>query len=462
MILLLLASARDARAVDWADLRAQEKGCRGTSHIFHVRCEREDLGWSDRCADMPRRQFRGFTMTEDPKRLDDKAWTEVAVADGVCGPMPAAAGAAPAADWAYGRAHDKDCRGYGHLFHVRCERPDGSSSTECADMPKGNFRGVMMAGDPVRLPDKAWTEVVIVDKTCQPLDPNTSKGRCRQECDDMLKGAVIEAMGNVGSGESGSEVGVAILACHGLCESMKHADFASLGWNDKWAAPKECAGVNRVYHVPCADGDGIWAQARDKDRCPPFPETMKGKPLAKQSEDLTGNLMLVWRRFEIPDDSCKMDWADAGAHDKGCRGTSHIFHVRCERPGGSWTDECADMPMRQFRNAAMTTAPARLPDKAWTEVAITDATCSPAPAPQAAAPPAGGVGWADARAHDKGCRGPAQHVWHVRCEGPDGNWSHDCADMEAGLFRGVPMFMAPKRLDDRAWTEIVALDGSCK
>jgi hypothetical protein len=72
-----------------------------------------------------------------------------------------------------------------------------------------------------------------------------------------------------------------------------------------------------------------------------------------------------------------------------------------------------------------------------------------------------GVGWADARAHDKGCRGPTQHVWHVRCEHPDGNWSHDCPDMEAGLFRGTPMFMAPKRLEDRAWTEVVAIDGSC-
>ena len=388
LLTLLLVSAREARAQSWADARAHDKGCRDGAHIFHVRCERSDQDWSDRCSDMPKRQFRGSTMTKDPVRLPDRAWTEVAVADGVCGPLPASQGNVGVPDWADGLAHDKGCRGYAHLFHVRCERPDGSWSTECADMPKRLFRGIEMAGDPVRLTDKAWTEVIITDGTCEPLSTETAKGRCRQECDDMLKSAVIDAFGNVGgSGESGSEVGVALVACQAYCDSTRHADLASLNWYEKWAVAKECAGVNRLYHIPCTDGDGVWASARDKDRCPGFPNTMKGQPLAKQAEDLTGNLLLVWKSFEIPDDSCKMDWADARAHDKGCRGTSHIFHVRCERPDGSWSQECTDMSTRSFRNNAMTTAPVRLPDRAWTEVAITDATCNPQAVTQVATPP---------------------------------------------------------------------------
>jgi hypothetical protein len=86
LIALLLVSAREARAVDWADARAHDKGCSGTARIFHVRCERPDGGWSHDCPDMPKRSFRGATMTKDPKRLPDRAWAEVAIMDARCGP----------------------------------------------------------------------------------------------------------------------------------------------------------------------------------------------------------------------------------------------------------------------------------------------------------------------------------------------------------------------------------------
>jgi hypothetical protein len=88
-----------------------------------------------------------------------------------------------------------------------------------------------------------------------------------------------------------------------------------------------------------------------------------------------------------------MDWADARAHDKGCRSTAHIYHVRCERPDGSWSTECTDMSTRSFHGSEMTTAPVRLPDRAWTEVAITDTTCNPNfVAKQTTQPPGGGSG----------------------------------------------------------------------
>jgi hypothetical protein len=38
----LLVAEREAKAVDWADARAYDKGCRNGAHIFHVRCERSD------------------------------------------------------------------------------------------------------------------------------------------------------------------------------------------------------------------------------------------------------------------------------------------------------------------------------------------------------------------------------------------------------------------------------------
>jgi hypothetical protein len=438
----LVAAPAWAQSVNWADSRAHDKGCRGTDHIFHVRCERSDQDWSDRCPNMVgRRNFRDSPMSKDPIRLADRAWSEVAIADGACATRPASHAATDKVDWADSRALDKGCRGWTHVFHVRCEFPDGSASQSCPDMPTRSFLGSSMYSGPSRLPDRAWTEVYLSDGTCSPLPSDTAKARCRQKCDDALGPAVANSLENGG----GSEAGVVIVACHGVCEAKRHVDVHSVGWYEKWAEPKECAGPNRVYNIPCTDGDGVWVEALgDKDKCPALPNSYFGKtPLKVQ--DING-LASVWKRFEIPHDSCKADWADARAHDKGCRGTSHIFHAACERPDRSYSLDCSNMPTRQFRGSTMTTAPVRLGDKAWTEVAISDATCS--------------VGWADARAHDKGCRGTS-HIFHVRCERPDGGWSLDCSDLPTRQFRGSTMTTTPVRLGDRTWTEVAISDATC-
>lgn len=371
---LLASSAAFAQGVDWADARAHDKGCRNGAHIFHVRCERSDRDYSDRCPNMLTRPFRGSQMTTQPVRLSDRAWTEVAIADGVCGPKPAAAPSAKP-DWADARAHDKGCMGYQHVFHVRCEKPDGSASTECPDMPTRAFLGFSMSQAPKRLPDRAWTEVVPADNVCASI--GSGKQKCRDECDTILGPAVQNNLseGSIYGGDSSSEPGVVIVACHASCELTRWADLSSAGWFDKWAVAKGCKGENREYHVPCTDRDGIWVLNRDESRCGDLPGPMFGKKLAKAATDLGG--MFAWRSFELADDTCKVNWADARAHDKGCRGTSHIFHVRCERPDGSWSTECSPLLNRPFRGATMTAAPLRLPDRAWSEVAIDDATCNP-------------------------------------------------------------------------------------
>jgi hypothetical protein len=386
---LLASQAVLAQAigVSWADDRAHDKGCRNGAHIFHVRCERADQDWSDRCDNMLTRPFRGSQMTTQPVRLPDRAWTEVAIADGVCGPKPAAAPSAKP-DWADARAHDKGCYGYKHVFHVRCEKPDGSSSTECTDMPTRKFLGREMVDAPKRLPDRAWTEVVPSDSVCGTV--SSGKNQCRDECDTILGPAVQSNLsdGSIYGANSSSEPGLVIVACHGSCELTRWADLNTAGWFDKWAAAKGCNGENREYHVPCTDRDGIWVLNRDEYRCGDLPGPMFGKKLAKPATDLGG--MFAWRSFELADDTCKVNWADARAHDKGCRGSSHIFHVRCERPDGSASTDCSPLLNRQFRGRAMTTAPIRLPDRAWSEVAIDDPTCNSklsAPTPPKPQPP---------------------------------------------------------------------------
>jgi hypothetical protein len=244
-------------------------------------------------------------------------------------------------------------------------------------MPQRTCLGRAMHSAPTRLPDRAWSEVAISDGSCA-LGEDTAKGACRGHCDNILGPAVTNnlANGSVYNSESTSEAAVVIVACHAACEGIRHADFRSLGWYEKWAAPKDCAGINRVYHIPCTDGDGIWVSWADKDRCPAFPSSVFSKPLTKKAEDVGGSIF-VWKRFEVPDDKCKVDWADARAHDKWCSGTSRIYHIQCERPDGTWSTECTDMPTRLFRGKAMATAPRRLPDRAWTEVAINEARCDP-------------------------------------------------------------------------------------
>ena len=63
--------------------------------------------------------------------------------------------------WADDRAHEKQWCGNGavQVYHVRCEFANGDWSTHCGDMERRTFRGRAMSKDPVRLPDRAWTQV---------------------------------------------------------------------------------------------------------------------------------------------------------------------------------------------------------------------------------------------------------------------------------------------------------------
>ncbi len=75
------------------------------------------------------------------------------------------------------------------------------------------------------------------------------------------------------------------------------------------------------------------------------------------------------------------------------------------------------------------------------------------------ASPAFAQGWADNRAHDKGCNNKTR-VWHVRCEFSNGGWSHNCSNRSSASFRGIDV-VSQRRLSDRAWSEVRTADASC-
>ena len=104
---------------------------------------------------MGSRAFLGQTMTRPPVRLSDRAWTEVAV------DCPQLLRVGETVAWADGRAHDKGCRGNERIWHVRCEFSDGNWSDKCRDMESRAFRGLPMTRPPIRLSDRAWTEVAV-------------------------------------------------------------------------------------------------------------------------------------------------------------------------------------------------------------------------------------------------------------------------------------------------------------
>jgi hypothetical protein len=159
--------ARTAQSLDdrfWADIRikdqqctaswatslsrAHNKGCRNGRQTYHVRCELPDGSYSTLCENLPRGSFNNLPMLDVPTRLSDRAWTEVAVS-------------CPQAAWADKTMHNKGCPNAGmQVYHVRCENPDGSWSTQCTDIVPGttsmNGRLVLQAK---RLPDRAWSEI---------------------------------------------------------------------------------------------------------------------------------------------------------------------------------------------------------------------------------------------------------------------------------------------------------------
>ncbi|HYJ10210.1 MAG TPA: hypothetical protein VEX18_14405 [Polyangiaceae bacterium] len=136
--------------------RAHKKSCVSGAQVYHVRCERPDGSADSSCADMPRGAWSGMTMTAAPKRLNSE-WTEVAVDDNAC-----------KLGWGTGlnRAHKKSCWQGAQIYHVRCERPDGSANTTCADLPRGSFNGMAMTAAPKRL-NPEWTEVAVESAACR-------------------------------------------------------------------------------------------------------------------------------------------------------------------------------------------------------------------------------------------------------------------------------------------------------
>ena len=278
----------------------------------------------------------------------------------------------PAASWNEAGAHDKGCTdGGAHRYHVRCERGDGSAATYCDDLPQGNFKGQSMTSSPVRLSDRAWTEVDITDNSC------------------------------------------------------------SLSWNEAGAHDKGCTDDGSLkYHVRCESGDGAAST-----KCDDLPQgNFKGQSMTSSPVRLSDR---AWTEVNVSDNSCSLSWNEAGAHDKGCFDNARRYHVRCEQNGGAST-KCDDLSQGNFKGQSMTSSPVRLSDRAWTEVNVSDNSCS--------------LSWNEAGAHDKGCSGNSR-TYHVRCE-RNGSWSVGCTNLPFGSFKGKPMLSTPVRLSDRAWTEV--------
>ena len=90
------------------------------------------------------------------KRLRDRAWAEVAVADPACGGR-----------WATNRAHNKGCSGNLEIWHVRCESASGASSTACNAPAFRNFKGAPVVSQS-RQSDRAWATVKTRTARCMP------------------------------------------------------------------------------------------------------------------------------------------------------------------------------------------------------------------------------------------------------------------------------------------------------
>lgn len=210
-------------------------------------------------------------------------------------------------------------------------------------------------------------------------------------------------------------------------------------WAENRAHAKDCdpASGTRIWHVRCEDAAGNYA-TNCTDLAPDA--LFKGEPQARPPVRAPAGDP-AWTEVVIADEACVPSWNFADAHDKGrCAGGGRIYHVRCEL-AGAWSTHCPALPApgddpggRRF------VVPAKaLEDPAWAEVVLEDDRC--------------GLAWNDSRAHDKGCWNGVQ-TWHVRCETPNGAWSTACPDMADRSFKNKQMVAPPKRLPDRAWTEV--------
>jgi hypothetical protein len=95
-------------------------------------------------------------MVVPPKRIN-KEWTEIAADVPECKVTWATA---------VSRAQKKSCVSGAQIYHVRCERPDGSADSACGDMPRGSFNGMAMTVAPKRL-NTEWTEIAVDDNACK-------------------------------------------------------------------------------------------------------------------------------------------------------------------------------------------------------------------------------------------------------------------------------------------------------
>jgi hypothetical protein len=68
------------------------------------------------------------------------------------------------------------------------------------------------------------------------------------------------------------------------------------------------------------------------------------------------------------------------------------------------------------------------------------------------------IAWNEKCAHHKGCHN-GRETWHVRCEEKGSHWSMACPNMAEGNFKGKKMLVSPKRLPDKAWSEVIV--GGC-
>ena len=73
--------------------------------------------------------------------------------------------------------------------------------------------------------------------------------------------------------------------------------------------------------------------------------------------------------------------------------------------------------------------------------------------------PSSAQAWAEWRAYDKMCH-QALRVWHVRCDLPNGTYSHACPRIDAKTFRGTSVSRT-RELEDNAWWEVRVVDPSC-
>lgn len=221
-----------------------------------------------------------------------------------------------------------------------------------------------------------------------------------------------------------------------------------LMWAENRAHPKECNTLKgtRIWHVRCEDESGQYST-----NCNDYiPEgtllkdaKFKGKPL-ESSPIRAPKQDPGWTQIEIADEACTVDWNSAGAHDKNwCADGGRVYHVRCELPDGSPSLHCKDVkgvPKGDLGGNPIIGNAKILEDPAWAEVVVKDPRCR--------------VSWNEQGAHRKECVGGVQ-TYHVRCERSNGQWDTACLSMQpGGIFKGKPVVGNPRRLPDKAWTEV--------